>query len=319
MSFESQPPSARFRPEALQALGGAGTDGTESPMVRPLDRWVLFVFGFLFLGVLTWLVFGKVESVVQGRGIVIRDSEFGIFEVAGTTPGRVTEVFFKEGETVAEGDLVAKLHLPDLLAQISKTGELLTSLRQSEGNDSRIARLEIALTELEAMHRNKSSIRSPRAGRVIEVVIAPGSVIDAGRTILRLESLAGNLEVLAYVPVAEGKKVKVGQTVRIVPSTVHAEVSGHMKGRVNYVSKYPVTRDYLISELGGNARLTDYLLENGSCIEVDLDLLKDPETGEFLWSSPKVHSIKIEGGLVVEAFVVVEEVRPLSLLLPPGK
>jgi hypothetical protein len=70
-----------------------------------------------------------------------------------------------------------------------------------------------------------------------------------------------------------------------------------------------VTRDYLTSELGGNQLLADHLLAKGSAIEVSIALPNDAAFGNS-------QETAVEGGLLVDAFVVLRETRPISLLLP---
>ncbi len=321
MSRNPSSRSALFRSAALAGLERATEPVQPTPLVSSLHWIALLAIAILIMTGLGWLFFGTVELGADGRGLVVRDSEFGIFEVAGGGGGRIAEVLVKEGDSVAAGQVIATLHLPELREQIEASEKLLKEPGGANDDAMRQRAVEIGLhlEELKIRYENERTVRSSRAGRVIEVVVGEGNVIPPGRTILRLESLTGNYEVLAYISALEGKKIQPGMTVRVVPSTVRAHESGHLLGRVNYVSTYPVTRDYLISELGGNARLAEYLLEQGSSIEVDIDLLMDPVTGRHLWSRTHPDAVAVESGLLVDAFVVIEEVRPISLFLPSWK
>jgi len=318
----SRHPSSRFalfRPAALAGLQRVSEPVRPTPLVSSLHWVALLAIALVVIMGVGWLFFGTVELGADGRGLVVRDSEFGIFEVAGVGGGQIAEVLVKEGDSVAAGQVIATLHLPELGEDIAASEKLLKELHGNESLRQMAVDRELQLEELKFRYENEKTIRSPRAGRVIEVVVSAGNVIPPGRTILRLESLAGNYEVLAYISALEGKKIQPGMDVRVVPSTVRAHESGHLLGRVNYVSTYPVTRDYLISELGGNVRLAEYLLEQGSSIEVDIDLLKDPVSGRHLWSRNQSGAVAVESGLLVDAFVVIAEVRPISLLLPSWK
>lgn len=292
-----------------------------APLVSPLNWLALLAIALLLGGILAWLFLGTVERLADGRGIVVRDSQYGIFEVAGTSGGKLAEVLVKEGDTVQAGQTIATFDRAELREKIDAAESLLAEWKGKKNEDSgrSLAEVELDLRELKMKYQSGREVRSERAGRVVEVAVGAGNVIAPGRTILRLESLSGDCEVLAYVSAFEGKKIKPGMMVRVMPATMRAHEGALLRGRVNYVSAYPVTRDYLASEFGGNEKLADFLLEGGSAIEVDIDLLKDPATGAYQWSSAKGSGARVESGLVVDAFVVLEEIRPISLLWPFGK
>lgn len=283
-------------------------------VLLPARYWMALVaLALATAGIVTWLFCGRVDRLADGRGIVIRDSEFGIYEVAGTAGGKLAEVLVKEGDTVQAGQTVARFDRAELLAQLEAAETLLADGKKSALEAGKTFELELRIQELRTRYATEREIVTTRAGRVVEVVVSAGNVISPGKTILRLESLTGPLEVLAYVSALEGKKVRPGMDVRVVPTTERALAHGHLHGRVNYVSVYPVTREYLTSELGGNERLADYLLADGSSIEVGIDLLQDPSTGKYAWFPWPNDGAQVESGQLVEAFVVLETIRPLFL------
>lgn len=300
----------------------ASTEDEKEPgrvrLVSPLNWLGLTAVVVLLAAFLIWLFVGTVEHVVDGSGIIIRDSEFGIFAVAGTRGGQVAEVLVKEGDRVEANQIIATLQAEGLRGQIDVAEHLLAKLKESpdESLRQKIADAELRLEALKGQYESEAVIRSEHAGRVTEVVVGAGAVIPPGRTILRLESLDGDHEVLAYVSAVEGKKIKVGMTARVVPSSSGTHVGGHILGKVSYVSLYPVTRDYLTSELGGNQLLAEYLLGNGSSIEVNIELPRAPAFGTDHGPS---EGVIVESGLLVNAFIVLEKSRPISLLFPAWK
>lgn len=286
-------------------------------MVSPLNWLALVAIAVLFLAALLWIFFGSIQRVADGPGIIIRDSNFGLFEVAGQGKGTVAEVLVKEGDVVTAGQAIARMQLTELQEQIATSEKLLSKLKQADTSDAnwhqQILNLELHLQQLQIKFENELLIRTAHAGRVIEVSISAGNVIPAGQTILRLESLQGEYELLAYVSAAEGKKIRVGMDARIVPSTATASIQGYLRGQVNYVSIYPVTHDYLSRELGGNTRLADVLLEGGSAIEVCISLSKNAE-GQFEWSNARGKKVFIESGLLADTEIVLETIRPIELI-----
>ena len=248
-----------------------------APLVSPLN-WLALAALLLLAGV--WAFTGSIPRMVDGRGVVLRDSSFGIYEVEAPGDGTLARVLVTEGDVVAAGQPIAELR----------------------------GRLEAG-----------QFIRSARAGRVIEVAVSPGNVVRPGQMLLRLESLTGNYEGLVYVSALEGKKVREGMEARIVPSTSPAELTGYLRARVTYVSPQPVTRDYLVSELGGNDRLADWLLEQDNRTEVVVELIRDPgQPDGYAWSTGKP-AARIESGLLLEGRVVFDQVRPIFWLFSPDR
>ena len=296
-----------FRPAALARQNEPVPHPVPVPL-PPLYGASLAVLGLALAAALAWVFWGRVDRLADGRGIVIRDSEYGLYEVAGTAGGQLAEVLVKEGDVVQAGQTVARFNRSELLAQLAAAEAMRADWKKKALDTTRISELDLQIQELRIRYDDEREVRAERAGRVIEVVVSAGNVIAPGKTLLRLESLTGPLEVLAYVSALEGKKVRPGMEVRVVPTTEPALAHGHVRGRVNYVSAYPVTREYLTSEFGGNERLADYLLADGSSIEVGIELLGDSISAK---SQP---APAVETGLLVDAFVVLETVRPYSLI-----
>lgn len=175
----------------------------------------------------------------------------------------------------------------------------------------------LRLRELQIKYDQEGTVRSSHEGRVTEVVVSRGNFVQPGKTILRLESLHGEQEAIVYIPAMEGKKVKTGMTVRLAPSIIKPEEYGYIMAEVEWVSSYPVTREYLMSELGSDEHLVNNLLQNGPAVELLARLKLDPTTPSgFRWSSSRGPDVKLESGTLCQTSVVLERVRPITLLVP---
>src|SRR5690606_33982520 len=79
--------------------------------------------------------------------------------------------------------------------------------------------------------RLSTDVVSPYSGRILEVKLDENSIVQAGSSILNME-LSGDsikeLEVVAFVSAADGKKVKPGMELYVAPSTVKREDYGYM-------------------------------------------------------------------------------------------
>ena len=181
--------------------------------------------------------------------------------------------------------------------------------QQISDQRARIRDLELRLIQ-------DGTIRSARAGQVIEVQVAVGDFIQPGRVLARMEGLSGERGALVFVPANEGKKIKTGMTIRISPSTVKPEEYGYIQGKVKSVSSYPVTRDEMMFYLQ-NEVLVNRLLQSGETFSVAATLESDPSTPSgLLWSSAQGPDLSVEGGTVCSASVVLARQRPITLLIP---
>ncbi|MBO6242670.1 MAG: HlyD family efflux transporter periplasmic adaptor subunit [Butyrivibrio sp.] len=156
-------------------------------------------------------------------------------------------------------------------------------------------------------------------GTVTELAVVEGQMIAAGDYIARVAmgDLNDNV-VVCYVPVNDGRKIKVGMKAFIYPSTVNKQEYGHMKGTVVYVDNYVTSRAEIINQVGVIS-LADAFLEEGPVVEVRLELEKDAATSNgYWWSNSKGAAIDMVNGTMVSADIAVMEKRPIELVLQTG-
>ena len=186
----------------------------------------------------------------------------------------------------------------------------------SAGRTNQVDDLRRQLRELDSQLTARAEVRSPYAGRVLEVVAAPGDLVNAGQRLLTLEASNAPIKAVIYIPAGEGKKVRPGMPAFISPSTVKAEEYGFMLGEVKAVSDYPMTPQGLEHVLR-NPALVSELTGGTAPIEVNAALIPDPSTPSgFRWSSSKGPPVKIFSGTICSATMTVETKRPISYVLP---
>ena len=162
----------------------------------------------------------------------------------------------------------------------------------------------------------ESLIKSPIAGRVVEVRARAGSVIRSGDPLVILEDAKQKMEALVYINSADGKKVKEGMEIDISPTTVKREEFGAILGLVTHVSRFPASPD-MIGQTIQNKILVETLLAQGVPIEVRADLIPDPHTvSGYKWTSSEGPRTDIQVGTLVNSSVRVQERRPITLVLP---
>lgn len=99
----------------------------EEAPVSPLGRFTFWTIVFLIVVTTLWLFIGKVDIVVNARGIVIPDGEAKIIQPLET--GVVKQILVKEGDFVKKGDLLVKIDSSTTEAQLKTTVKNLEQSR----------------------------------------------------------------------------------------------------------------------------------------------------------------------------------------------
>ena len=184
----------------------------------------------------------------------------------------------------------------------------------------KIDKLKRQITRLEKQLEDDQTVTSPHAGRVIEIKMKQGDVIDKGMPLALLAPLADEKNpdiAVLYVSTADGKRVKPGMDVEIVPSLYRKSQYGFIRGKVIYVSTVPTTLQGMRSVLR-NEQLAKELAGGGSPFEVRVRFERDPASPSGLrWSSSDGPASAIHPGTLLEASIVVERL-PIADIVIPG-
>jgi HlyD family secretion protein len=201
--------------------------------------------------------------------------------------------------------------------QLLSTEALIAQNRASQsGQEIRVDDLKRELAEMESKLAGSTDVKSPYAGRVLEVVGGAGTLVPPGAAICTLEPVDAPLEAVLFVPAGEGKKVRPGMDVRISPSTVKAEEFGFLVGKVKSVSEFPITPEGLRKILR-NDKLAEELTGKSASIEIVASLFPEGTTPSgYRWSSSKGPPSPVYSGTQARGSVVVEDKRPISYVLP---
>ncbi len=203
---------------------------------------------------------------------------------------------------------------------------IINSLQQFEQKEENLKNLKDQINSanrdlaqfLKELNENARVVSYYR-GRVLDVEVDSGEIVSAGATIMRLELMGKDvksLEGLLYFPAGDGKKIKVGMLAQISPSTVKSQEFGMMLGLVTFVSEFPET-EANINRVIHNPTMVQSLLRNGAPIAVRVDPILDPRTPSgYKWSSSLGPPISITTGTDCTASVMIDEQRPISLVIP---
>lgn len=193
------------------------------------------------------------------------------------------------------------------------------NLQASNVRKNDIAEVESTIAQLEKQISERSLIRSPQDGYILEVSGVLGQVVNPGTRLGTLQVQGkGTVQLvgITYFEVKDGKLLKPGMKVQITPDTVKRERFGGIVGTIKSVSAYPITSTRATSTVG-NPELADTLTGKAAKVEVVAELI--PKAGNasgFKWSSSKGPNMKLTPGTTMNARVTVEERAPITFLLP---
>ena len=171
----------------------------------------------------------RMSDDISAIGTLVSDESV---QIAPETSGRIEQILFKEGETVAAGTVLIRLDdaligaaLSDAQARLKlaqATYDRVVTLRKS-GNaaqstlDQATSELVVtqAAVDLIKTQHEKLSIRAPFPGVLGFRTISPGAYVTAGTPLVNLEKI-DKLKVNFSVPEIYLSKLAVGQKIEII-------------------------------------------------------------------------------------------------------
>lgn len=226
------------------------------------------------------------------------------------------EILDTENEIKQLGDEIKKLDLQG----IENKANFDEKVRKGESD---IRQLADELDREKKDMLSQTELTSSLSGKVLKIEVKNGTIVNSGDRIALLEADrdAKTLEeeiydAVVYASAAEGKRIKPGMEVQVIPATVKAEEYGVMIGKVVSVSGFPVSQYAMLNVLE-NPELVQAFLKSGAPIEVWVDLLSNPgNPSGYRWSSPKGPPERIYPGTLCAGNVVVQRQAPISLVIP---
>lgn len=206
----------------------------------------------------------------------------------------------------------------DLQLQNNDIARLLLDNESSQSMIEADTRIGEARAEVDALMlelQQSSTVLSPYAGFVREIRTDIGQIVSGGQAVVSVEMVDAPLQAVIYVP-TEGKLIESGMSARVSPATVRREEFGFMLGTIAFVSPQPATPAGMQRTLG-NPILVEQLITLGAPFLVRVDLTPDASTPSgFRWSSSEGPPRAVESGTTVSVEIVVEERRPIALVIP---
>ena len=181
----------------------------------------------------------------------------------------------------------------------------------------------LALARQQEEYQRNSLVVSPVAGCLVEQLVQPGAVVNAGSALFSLDRRDRPRELvsLAYFPSQDGKRLKPGQAVRVTPTTTRAQRHGGISGRILSLRPLPVSREGLRQRLGLESLVATVQTPGGDgnqpLIEAVTSLQRDPRTKSgFDWGGGPGPNLTLSPGTGTEVSVLVEYRQPISYVIP---
>ena len=159
-------------------------------------------------------------------------------------------------------------------------------------------------------------VLAPVSGQVIEIKVASGAIVDPGTAVASIRTGTTELDVLLYVPPAEGKQVEAGMPALVSPAAVRREEFGAIRGRVESLSSFPVSFEGMVAVLQ-NRELAQSFFSDGPPYAGRIALVPDPTTASgFAWTSPKAASRTLAPGTLASVEIKTRSQPPITLAIP---
>ena len=344
-----------FRKSALDRIASLDQLDQTMTVVKPSNILALCAVAVIVAAAIVWGITGTIPDVVNGNGVLVNIDNVvsvkslnqgtvksifvnhGEYVRSGQVIARIERQDILDQIKVNEKKLEGYIKMKDVIASANKNGDskqavlkdlydrgLITeqeylNSRQTEMNiDQQINETKQQLAVLNENYQTSSQIVASTSGRVTEVPVRRGDYVQPGSAIVVIDSgeAEETLGALIYFPAHDGKKIKPGMRISIIPTTVKQEEYGYIQGIVTNVTDFPVSDAYLVSSLQ-NTTLANTFHQIGNPVEVKVSLIPDPSTySGYKWSSSQGPKQKIGSGYICSAKVTTDRKRPISYLIP---
>lgn len=164
-------------------------------------------------------------------------------------------------------------------------------------------------------------IKAKSDGIVYSTLVTNGSMVSKDTEVARISEAeeGSDFRAICYISLVDGKKIREGMEVKIYPSTYEKEEYGHMHGVVVNVDEYATSLADLYTAVGEQS-LVEFFAMTGPVVEVECEIKKDPNTvSGYEWSSKRGRNVELVEGTFLGGAVIIEEVPPISMLIPKLK
>ena len=274
------------------------------------------------------------ESGIASENSARRRRQLDELETTALDMLEIARAHLENSRQLFEQRIVSRLRLESTQREFNEARRVLLDLgrdrdtleaneiRYRNENATRIremtARVETAKHQARELGALVAAERvlAPVSGQVIEIKVASGAIVNSGTAVASLRTGTTELEVLLYVPPAEGKQVEAGMPALVSPAAVRREEFGAIRGRVESLSSFPVSFEGMVAVLQ-NRELAQSFFRDGPPYAGRIALVPDPTTASgFAWTSPKAASQTLAAGTLASVEIKTRSQPPITLAIP---
>jgi HlyD family secretion protein len=221
---------------------------------------------------------GNIKVTVSGSGTIYYKNTY---EATATVASKIKKLYFKEGDTVKKGDLIAELDDSDAVKAFNSSRN--NYLQNTFNNNQTIENV------------NKLTVEAPITGQVSNIQVKLGDKIAKGAKLFTLTD-SSKLKLTAPFNSVDATKLAVGQNVEVYVTSFMQSV----KGTVTFISNQSIT-----TASGGQLTNVEVQVDNPGAItsgmkatieaETASGTVASTDTGSFEYINQRIVTSEIDG------------------------
>jgi len=239
--------------------------------------------GVMFLALLVYGAVGSVERSLAYDAVVVLPGER--YPVPAPVSGTVVEVLAAVGDTVDQGQVIARVRTPGQRQEESAARRLSEALAKQAGQDEETALILLLLEMAGAGEVGGPDagvdVVSVTGGEIMALGLAPGAPVNAGETVALVRApVSGPPEALALAPSDDAWRIEAGMAARVTVARGNREVVAY-QAEVAAVSERAVTPPGWLDALGLSAPVGSHLVRVPLADDGMGDVVADGSTGSL--------------------------------------
>ncbi|MDA7823020.1 NHLP bacteriocin system secretion protein [Opitutales bacterium] len=215
-----------------------------------------------------------------------------------------------EGKIIAEQRVTVNDFKEENLKYSTDARELLQKQLEAD-------QLFTEVTLLESQLADQGKLKTLISGSVVEITTSVGDYLTPGSPVILVQPDPDEdkMNFVVFISSEQVKPVSLGMRTELEVSAFPPTKYGKLVAEVSGVSPMPMSSSGLMKELR-NDQLVARITQAGSPFMVNVDILRDEGTGDFLWSSASAQKRRLQVGMVGEGSIITRYERLIWLLLP---
>ena len=215
-----------------------------------------------------------------------------------------------EGKIIAEQRVTVNDFKEENLKYSTDARELLQKQLEAD-------QLFTEVTLLESQLADQGKLKTLISGSVVEITTSVGDYLTPGSPVILVQPDPDEdkMNFVVFISSEQVKPVSLGMRTELEVSAFPPTKYGKLVAEVSGVSPMPMSSSGLMKELR-NDQLVARITQAGSPFMVNVDILRDEGTGDFLSSSASAQKRRLQVGMVGEGSIITRYERLIWLLLP---